>query len=130
MLISFIVRNTKKRLDLYFVFLNAVPTRDEGAQKPRNELNDDDMNKCVVARSPTTQPSVRHATTGVTVLTCTTRGVLSRPSWTGLLLIRTSSSPQLDLGAGMTPTWYAPVFNLHLHRKKYEPSSPSVLLVL
>lgn len=139
MLISFTVRNTEKRPELYFVFPNAVQTRDKNAQMSRDELmNDDeapcrmlhDMNKCFVARSPTTQPSVRRATTGAIALTCTTRGALSSPSWTGLLLIRTPSSPQLDLGPGMTPTWYAPVFDLHLHMKKCEPSSLSVLLAI
>lgn len=56
--------------------------------------------------SLTTQLSVRLVITGATLMTCSTRGAPSNPSWTGLLLIRTSSSLQLDLEAGMTPIWY------------------------
>lgn len=67
-----------------------------------------DINKHFFACSLTTQPFVRRATTGATALTCTTHGALSSPSWNGLLLIKTSLSPQLDLGAGTTPTWYIP----------------------
>lgn len=100
-------------------------------QKPFDGLTDVDaprrtlhaFNERFVACSPTTQPSVRRATTGATVLTYTTLGALSSPSWTGLLLIRTSSSPQLGLGGGMILTWYAPIFDLYLHIQRYEPLS-------
>lgn len=59
------------------------------------------------ARSPTTRPFVRHATTGATLMMYSTHGARSSPSWTGLPLIKTSSSPWLDLGAGTTPIWYS-----------------------
>lgn len=58
------------------------------------------------ASSPTTQLSVTLVITGATLMTCSTRGAPSNPSWTGLPLIRTSSSLQLDPEAGMTPIWY------------------------
>ena len=64
------------------------------------------IKELLCASSRTTQPSVRHVTTGATTMTCPTRGAPSNPSWTGLLLIKTPSSPRLDLGAGMTLIWY------------------------
>lgn len=80
-----------------------------------------------LARSPTTQPSVRRATTGATALTCSTHGALSSRSWRGPLLIRTSLSPQPDPGDGTTPTWYAPLSDLASTHETHAPSCPSLL---
>lgn len=86
-----------------------------------------DINERLLARSPTTQPSVRRATTGATALTCSTRGALSSRSWHGPLLIKTSLSPQPDPGDGTTPTWYAPLSDLASTNEINAPSCPSLL---
>lgn len=87
-----------------------------------------DINKHFFACSPTTQPFVRRATTGATALTCTTHGALSSPSWNGLLLIKTLLSPQLDLGAGTTPTWYTPSLWPQTKQGSNELQVPSCLI--
>ena len=64
------------------------------------------------ASSLTTPPFVRRVTNGATSMTSTTHGTPSSPSWTGLPLIRTSSPPWRDPGAGMTPIWYRELLKL------------------
>lgn len=80
-----------------------------------------DINKHLSACSRTTQPFVRRATTGATALTSTTRGAQSSPSLNGLLLIKTSSSPRPDPGAGTTPTWYTFLFEVNFNMEPRKP---------